>query len=322
MPEQDDYSAEGIAAPRQDERLSSPYADGPRARLGQKSAEPSHDDAEGVRHGGAFAAILGHDPATRKLMGFALALVVILLLVAGIWSLFGQRHQGIPVIGPPAFAVKERPADPGGMQIMSDDTAHSDVTGKGAVHLAPPPEQPDARVLARREDPPAQNTSTAPPHEEASSSPSPRSAGATAEPSAPSHHDVPSQPVSPSAAGSPASEHPASPPVSAPDEKPVRAQQRTDAQSSSRAQDTKDKGRYQVQLGALDSQAKAERAWASFRAKAADIVEGHTPRYQPVSRDGKNFVRLRVGGFPDFKSARLFCARLHAQSLACAPVAF
>ncbi|GBQ06932.1 SPOR domain-containing protein [Saccharibacter floricola] len=331
MDEQDDKHAEAVTAPRQDERLNnSPYADGPRARLGSAPEGEGAGPPLGPSRGGAFSAILGHDPATRKLMGFALALVAVLLLIAGIWSLIGNRHQGIPVIGPPAFAVKDRPTDPGGMQIMSDDTAHSDVTGTGAVHLAPPPEQPDARLLAHREETGAQPAAARPAGEAvntpSSSQPQPQTQQQTAAPSqqpsapaeAPSSHVA--SPVPPHDAHKDVEK--AAPKTSA--LSPPVAPQAEEASSSDTpaTDETSAEGRYQVQLGALDSQAKAEHAWASFQHKAPDIVGGHTPRYQAISRNGKNFVRLRIGGFANAKAARHFCARLHAQSLACAPVAF
>lgn len=311
MPGQDDDRVEKRVPPRQDKYThDNPYANGPRVRLGQSSAErTSLDEEVGSAKRGAFSSILGHDPATRKLMGFAIIIVVVLLLITGVWLLLGGRHQGIPIIGPPDFVVKDKPADPGGMQVMSDDNSHSDVTGKGAVHLAPPPEQPDARVLARRAETETvghtsvqDNAPTRGTSQSASSSMS----GQTTSKNALSSQ----QTAAPSAPATVPSPQPAAPPS-------------TTAQTSSPAPFSKQgEGRYQVQLGALDSQARAERAWLEFRAKASNIIGSHTPRYQQITHNGKIFVRLRIGGFSDVTSARLFCARLHAQSLACAPVAF
>ncbi|MXV44040.1 SPOR domain-containing protein [Saccharibacter sp. 17.LH.SD] len=356
MPRQDDDFPEGPPASHYGEHLDGRnYADGPRARLGQSSAHYTGAEDRSTRGGGGFlSSLLGHDPVTRKLMSVALAIVVVLLSVLGGWFLLGHKNQDIAVIGPPEFPVKERPADPGGMQIMSDDTANSDVTGKGTVHLAPPPEQPDARVIARREEEDAKaakaasasasaaqatshvnNKVSVPQSDVKSTSPAVTSAPSTPpvkqesqsspgklnhaeddasdtdeEPSKkPAKHVVSERPLALKKDGAMASPHHdvLPPPV---------------AQAASEDDSSKEiHGSYQVQLAALDSEAQAAHAWKTFSAKAPDVLTGHQPHYQKIVRNGRMFVRLRVGGFHDLKAARLFCARLHAQSMACSPVA-
>lgn len=81
-------------------------------------------------------------------------------------------------------------------------------------------------------------------------------------------------------------------------------------------------GHFAVQLGALDSPALAHKAWETSKRKAPDLLGGHTPVYSQVTRDGHTYTRLRVSGFEDMKAARAFCAKLHAQSVNCAPAAF
>ncbi|MDF7674359.1 SPOR domain-containing protein [Acetobacteraceae bacterium ESL0709] len=188
MSEPGDEKRADVTPPRLDERLdASAYADGPRARLGGSSgAERPTRRPDYAQQGGVLTSLLGRDPATRKLMGGALVIVLVLLGAVGAWSLFGKRHQGIPVIAPPAIALRDRPADPGGMQIMSDDSLQGDVTGKGEVHLAPPAEQPDARVLAHKDN---QNEAPSAQHPLQSDIPSSRNAQGNAPSSSPSSPD-------------------------------------------------------------------------------------------------------------------------------------
>lgn len=129
-----------------------PYMEGPRMRMGQSAPAAERRLAQPSK-GSFLSAILGNDPATRKLMGGALALVILLLLIVGTWTFLRGRTKDIPIIAPPSLPVKQRPSDPGGMQIMGDDlTQNPDITGKGAVHLADLPEEPDARMLSRDEN--------------------------------------------------------------------------------------------------------------------------------------------------------------------------
>ena len=125
------------------ERMSNDYDDEPAPR--RRPATPVN--AAGA---GRLTSLLGNDPATRKLVGGAVGIGVVLMLAVGGWSLMGTHHGGIPIIGPPPGPVKDRPADPGGMQIMSGDGGETDMTGNGEAHLAPGPEQPDTKALARQ----------------------------------------------------------------------------------------------------------------------------------------------------------------------------
>ncbi|WP_051528438.1 hypothetical protein [Asaia astilbis] len=120
-------SREGARSSSARERLSADYDDEPVFR--RRSA------------GGGLSAVLGSDVMTRRLVYGAAGLGALLVVGVGGWSLLGGHSGGIPVIGPPPGPVRDRPADPGGMQIMSGG-ADLDVTGKGEAHLAPEPEQP------------------------------------------------------------------------------------------------------------------------------------------------------------------------------------
>lgn len=324
---------------------------GRRMRMGQGG-----DAGHGYRQQAApradwFSAIFGHDPATRKLMGGALVLVTILLLIVGIWTLIEGRHKGIPVIAPPALPLRERPSDPGGMEIMGDDTAATrDITGKGVVHLAPQPEQPDMRILTHQND--AAGGKTGQDHIEDGTE--------TKTGAEDAEQDDENGPVSPSVpavvTGSPdappsAARKPVS--MSAPEkavtEKQVAAKPVTEKPTPKKTghpasispsvtqkflpppstmplpRDNSGhtgQGAYQVQLAALDSEAGAHRQWAYLKGKAPDLLTRKTPLYSRTDHNGKIFIRLRVGGFADLSAARGFCAKLHAYSVACTPAAF
>ena len=49
-----------------------------------------------------------------------------------------------------------------------------------------------------------------------------------------------------------------------------------------------------VQLGAFGSEASARTAWARIRAAAPEVLGDMTPRYEPVTVDGRQLVRLKV----------------------------
>lgn len=135
------------------ERLSQDYDDVPSRRRGV--ARPANAGAPSARGGtkpaagAGFMSFLGSDPATRKLVGGAVGIGTVLLIAVGGWSLVGKHHGGVPIIGPPPGAVREIPADPGGMQLMAGDDS-TDMTGSGEAHLAPGPEQPDTKAFARQ----------------------------------------------------------------------------------------------------------------------------------------------------------------------------
>ncbi|TPW34458.1 SPOR domain-containing protein [Oecophyllibacter saccharovorans] len=376
-------------------------ATGQRARERLNGRPPRNGRGGGGGSGGVLGSMLGQDPGTRKLVGGAAIIVVLLGATVGGWALFGSHHEGVPVIGPPMMALKDRPADPGGLQVMRDDTAQSDVTGKGALHLAPLPEQPDAQALAReaaaRQQP-----------QPASTTPASDTPAATTLPAQPGGQPAPQPetlPAQPAPANTQASEKPAAETQPAPDQAEheraeaearerarqaeeqrqaarqaqeeaaqkraaarkaaqeaaaeKRASARKAAQEAAAKADKADKtdastlpppsttpaskpaaktpasadapsasaapagsGHYAVQLGALDSPALARKAWEASKGKAPDLLGGHTPLYSQVTRNGRSYVRLRVGGFADMKAARLFCAKLHAASVNCAPAAF
>lgn len=315
------------------ERLSNDYDDEPPPRRRPAAAG-------GASGAGRLTSLLGNDPATRKLVGGAVGIGVVLLLAVGGWSLMGSHHGGIPIIGPPPGPVKDRPADPGGMQIMGGDDGDTDMTGNGEAHLAPGPEQPDTKALARQygvppgTPAPAAQTPAVPPEAAAPADTGQISPG-TALPAT-----VPEKPQDQAAAtaqvpkAAPPGEapkkeeapvhhaaRPAEKPLPAPVPEPENVRPPKAAVSTAEKAQTSG-GTHEVQLGALDSEAAARKEWENLRHQAPSLFAGRTPLFEKTTRGDHTFVRLRIGGFADLKSARAYCVKLHAQSVACTPAQF
>ncbi|WP_282802711.1 SPOR domain-containing protein [Bombella apis] len=378
-----------IAPPQADDRLGGGSRRSPRSRPDESRGERAE-----VRSG-LLASLMGGQSGTRGLMLLGVIGAALLLGIGGVWSWMASHHpSGVPVIGPPPYPVKDRPADPGGMMVMGDDTTKSDVTGRGAVHLAPPPEQPDASMLAGRLAPSAsgpgageaaqkvasansgpagdavspgkqvaapggdadagkggvtqggdiQSTSlppddtadqtakgdvadkgassatvSAPKKREPSSDAGDEADEADNSPDeASSRVETPKRKTPPArkAAGDDVSDEALPPPV------PARAKPATPMVSSEgprrKAAETGAAGRYEVQLAALASEDQARQEWSRLRHRLPDLLGGYDPVYRKVERDGKTFIRLRIGGFEDRAAARQLCVRLHAQAQACA----
>lgn len=76
-----------------------------------------------------------------------------------------------------------------------------------------------------------------------------------------------------------------------------------------------------VQLGAFDSVARAETAWAVLQASEfAPLLEGRSKVVEQAVSGGRTFYRLRAAGFADLADARRFCAALKSGQADCIPV--
>jgi len=332
------YADDAGAAPREAGR-SAP----PRERLSADYDEEPVFRRRTAGSAGGLSALLGSDALTRRLVYGAAGLGALLVIGVGGWSLLGGHSGGIPVIGPPPGPVRDRPADPGGMQIMGDGT-DLDVTGQGEAHLAPEPEQPRPEALAARAAPetpaaptakdaagnapaapadsaasgegaaPVRNTAAAPVETGSASAakpePAPRKAPETSSGPDDASETRPA-PKHEAASGTSATSSAASPPASpaAPAaEVPAPAKQAS--------------GGHMVQLAALGSEADAKATWGKLSKQATDLLADRTPMIEQKTINGHVFYRLRVGGFDTAQAARAFCVRLHARSIACTPAVF
>jgi len=77
-------------------------------------------------------------------------------------------------------------------------------------------------------------------------------------------------------------------------------------------------GGYVLQIGAYKSQADADTAWKTYKAKHAALLTGYSNNVQQVDLGEKGtWYRLRVGGLSDREVATALCDRLKADGGAC-----
>jgi hypothetical protein len=77
-------------------------------------------------------------------------------------------------------------------------------------------------------------------------------------------------------------------------------------------------GGYVLQIGAYKSQADAEAAWKTYKAKHAALLSGYADDVQQADLGEKGtWYRLRVGGLSDREVAKALCERLKADGGAC-----
>jgi len=79
-------------------------------------------------------------------------------------------------------------------------------------------------------------------------------------------------------------------------------------------------GAYVLQIGSYKSQADAEAAWKSYKARHAGLLSGYSDNIQQADLGEKGtWYRLRIGGFSDKEVATALCDRLKADGGACIP---
>ncbi len=75
-------------------------------------------------------------------------------------------------------------------------------------------------------------------------------------------------------------------------------------------------GSAKIQLGAYPSDAEARKDWARIQKKFPDLAH-KSPQIVKATVNGKEFYRLRVGGFASAKEAKSVCATLSAKGQGC-----
>lgn len=220
------------------------------------------------------------------LLAAAIALLIVAIVMFTHWR---ARHADIgELIKAPAGPYKERPKDPGGLQVDGSGVV-AERTGTGAdinapLDLAALPEQPVAG--------PGSNQPAAAPGPPASSKPP------VATPRDINHNPPLPAPVIAAPQG-PIVE-PAAPPAAKPasgDANPVAS------------------GGGTIQLGALNSEAKAKSVWKSLSSRFA-FLSPLTMSITPVKVGDDTLYRLRASG----GDARNLCARLKVAGEACTVV--
>jgi cell division septation protein DedD len=276
----------------------------------------------------------GLDPTTKRLLLLAGGLGGVLVVILGLWGLGGRPAGPPPLITPEPGPVRVKPADPGGLKVDQDAAILEGGGKEGGETLITPAEKPAPEALAQAAATPPPET---PPSAPAAPSGGPSSAppGGTAAPAAPSPSaGAPSGGAGGAIAASPPSaSSPAAGGLSAAPSRPAPAPSssgtKTAALSSSPALAGTAShpahaagGTIAVQLAALGSEAAAHAEWERLLARHHDLLAKRSPEILRVSREGRVFYRLRVGGFASTEEAARFCRAFVAEGGACTVAAF
>jgi cell division septation protein DedD len=226
-------------------------------------------------------------PAVSRRMlvvaGSLLAGVMVLGLLG--WGVSKLGPRAVPVVEAETTPLKERPAAPGGMVVPNQDETIFDRPGERRPEQVLTPNRiapgPEAPQMARLRQ--QQQAATQP----------------RVEPPAPAQPQAQQQ----QAVATPAA-RPAAParPAPVPAAAPAAA------------------GRWQVQLGALNSEAAARSAWDAALRRTPELGSRH-PVITELKRDNQPTLwRLRVGGLADAAAARSLCEAVKTKGGNCVAV--
>jgi hypothetical protein len=259
------------------------------------------------------------DPAVRRIAFLAGGVSVGVILVALLWS--GVRGSGFgppPVILPPPGPLRVLPSSPGGLTVPEAD--QQIMSGNPDADSGPPPELapagPGAAISQLNQAagsvlPPGTGTSTA---NGAGVAPVSGSAGDAAGVLA---SGMPAAGAAAAAAAAGGGSDLAGSGAGAAGAAGAAGGAASDLAAAAGQNKT-----VEVQLAATTDQAGAQSVWGHLRAKVPSLLKGRTPSYVPALVNGKNVVRLRVGGFADTAGAEEFCAAMNAHGAACTVAAF
>jgi hypothetical protein len=276
-----------------------------------------------------------------------MTLIISVLVLAGLGAaifLFyrqGARQAGQPpqAVGAPVTAMKApppaeaQPADPAaGLQIYKTEggqPAQSSAAPARPPSFTPAPEQPAKRAEAQPQVvvsppaalPPAQaqpalrpalpaQPPAAPPVKLAQAAPAPQPAPKAAAPAV--------KPVTPPPAAKTEVTPPAKAVAAAPAKEkapPPAAPAKTAAATPAPATGAPS-GSF-VQIGAVSSQALADKAWTDAAAVAPGQSAGKGKNVEKVDRDGKTLYRVQITGFASKADATAYCAKLKAAGKDC-----
>lgn len=284
-----------------------------------------------------------HRSGWARLVLIALAAVI----AAGVWFFNGgneRKSDEVPLIRADQGQTKQRPEQPGGMEIPDQDKLVYD-EGKGpkVEQLLPPPEQPlpppapEPQAQAQPAPAPvaAPAAAASAPQEPAVPAPAqaPVQAPApvvTAASQAPAKLAPPPAPKAPPAQPKVAAIQPPPPPPAPP--KPVMAQPpATPAPPKSvpapvqpaAVQPAAPKaasagGGYRLQLGAVPSEALAQSEWNRIKAAHGDLLNGLNAAFPHVDLGAKGtFYRVQAGPLPDMGRAQELCNALKQRGVGC-----
>lgn len=271
---------------------------------------------------------------------FPLTLIVSVLVLLGLAAAIfvfyrsGVRQAAGPpqVVGTPVGGLKAAaPADAqpqdaaAGLEIYRSEAGQPPQMVPTQPQFTPPPEQPQARP---QPGPPV--VVVPPPAAAPAPAGAPTTAQATQSALRPAQNAPPPAQTAVLPAAKPAAPAPkvvaaASPPpkAAAPEkakvEKPTPEKQAAEklVAEKTTAKAAPSKAGAAVQIGAVASEALADRTWNDAVAEAPGLAAGKGKGVEKVERDGKTLYRTSVTGFATRDAAQAFCAKLKAAGKAC-----
>ena len=259
-----------------------------------------------------------------KGQGMWLWVVLILILAGGGWAgwMYLQNEpeevvsaDGVPMIEAPKFELKEKPTDPGGMDVPDRDklvydrmSGENDGVQPGVERLLPPPETPlePPAAVAPAEGAPRAVVDMPPPAAPeavptvAVEAVTPEGAAAPVDMAAPAAPTAVSEPAVPSAPA-PATEQTAAPAA------PVAAKSSAPAGQG-----------YLIQLSAVRTEQAAQDEWARMVKKNADVLGGLEPVIQRADLGAKGiYYRVRGGWLASRAEAKAICDELTRRNVGC-----
>jgi cell division protein FtsN len=292
--------------------------------------EPSNEGRDGVR---VFDGSEEEDDVegSRLPLLIVLALLVLAMFAGVVWLAYTQgvaRGRGeTPVltaangperVAPPqsggntvpyqGFKIYEQPAPPDDNADAAPAPAQASPPAAAVpppAALKPAPAEPSPKQMAAEPQKPAA-AKPAPAEKPAAASAPPKSVAALIQ-------QANSEPPKP-AAKAPAKPAAAPPAPAAATGAPRTLGGQTAAPAAAAS------GAYVLQIGSYKSQADAEAAWKSYKAKHAGLLSGYSDNIQQADLGEKGtWYRLRIGGFSDKEVATALCDRLKADGGACIP---
>ena len=251
-----------------------------------------------------------------------LALLVLAMFGGVVWLAYTQgvaRGRGeTPVLAAAGGPERVAPPQAGGNNVpyqgfkIYEQPAPPDDTADTAPAAAPPSSAPKPAAV-QAAAPPAAKVAAAPPVKTAPApvAAPPKSVAALIQQA----NSVPEAPKPVPAAKSPAMK-PAAAPAGGP---ATGAPRQLAAVPQAPASTPPAAGSaYVLQIGAYKSQADAEGAWKTYKAKHAALLSGYSDNIQQVDLGERGtWYRLRIGGLSDREVATALCDRLKADGGAC-----
>lgn len=242
------------------------------------------------------------------------SVVVLLALGAALFVVYrsGLRHAGDapPVVGTPVAGMKSaaspeaQPQDASqNLEIYRSESGQQPQLVPTPPQFTPPPEQPQPRPQSG----PA--VVVAPP-----AALPPAAAGQPALRPAQAAPPPPEATAAQATAKSAPPIAPKTPMASAPPPQPKPA---ATAKPAPKPAGPAAKGAAAVQIGAVSSEALADRTWNQAVAVAPGLAMGKGKGVEKVDKDGKTLYRTSVTGFASRADAQAFCDKLKAAGKAC-----